>query len=155
MSRSGYSDDGDGDQWQFIMYRGAVNSAIKGKRGQQLLRELIAGLDAMADKRLVAGHLEADGEYCALGVVGAARGLNLSSIDTWDSSALSKNFDIAEAMAREVMWINDESVSGWEWIATGKPYPNEWERVEVKDAGARRWQAVRDWAVRHLAKEPA
>lgn len=37
MSRSGYTDDCD-DQWALIRWRGAVNSAIKGKRGQQALR---------------------------------------------------------------------------------------------------------------------
>jgi hypothetical protein len=40
MSRSGYSDDCDG--WALIRWRGAVNSAIKGRRGQQALREIVA-----------------------------------------------------------------------------------------------------------------
>lgn len=35
MSRSGYSDDCYG--WELICWRGAVNSAIKGKRGQSFL----------------------------------------------------------------------------------------------------------------------
>ncbi|KGC50992.1 hypothetical protein DO66_5867 [Burkholderia pseudomallei] len=36
MSRSGYSDDCGG--WSLIRWRGAVNSAIKGARGQKFLR---------------------------------------------------------------------------------------------------------------------
>jgi hypothetical protein len=35
MSRSGYSDDyGDDEPWQLIMWRGAVASAFRGRRGQ-------------------------------------------------------------------------------------------------------------------------
>lgn len=150
MSRSGYSDECD-NNWDLIRYRGAVNSAIKGQRGQALLRELLAALDAMPEKRLVAGELEAEGEFCALGVVGRARGLSLANIDTYDSDALSKNFNIAEALAREVMWINDEAVNSHEWVRTGEPYPNEWKRIEVTNAPARRWEIVREWVVSHIA----
>jgi len=39
MSRSGYSDDCD--VWALIRWRGAVKSAIRGARGQAMLRELI------------------------------------------------------------------------------------------------------------------
>lgn len=151
MSRSGYSDDFD-DQWGLIRYRGAVNSAIKGKRGQALLRELLAALDAMPGKRLVAGELESDGEFCALGVVGHAKGLNLASIDTYDSEALGANFNIAEALAREIMWINDEAVGEHEWVRTGEPYPNEWKRVEVKNAAERRFEIVRTWVVSNIVE---
>jgi hypothetical protein len=40
MSRPGYCDDTD--NWQFIRWRGAVKRAIRGKRGQEFLRELLA-----------------------------------------------------------------------------------------------------------------
>jgi hypothetical protein len=151
MSRSGYSDDGD----YCNLWRGAVNSAIRGKRGQALLRDLLSALDAMPEKRLVAGELEASGEFCALGVVGHAKGLNLRSIDTYDWEALGKNFNIAEALAREIMYINDDAVGYHEFIRTGDPYPNEWKRAEVKDIPARRWDIVRKWVDKNIAKEPA
>ena len=48
MSRSGYSDDID-DNWAHIMWRGRVASSIRGKRGQAMLRELLAALDAMPE----------------------------------------------------------------------------------------------------------
>ena len=38
MSRSGYSDSLE--NWDLIRWRGQVASAIRGKRGQQLLKEL-------------------------------------------------------------------------------------------------------------------
>lgn len=144
MSRSGYTDEID-DQWQNIMWRGAVNSALKGERGQRFLRELLEALDAMPEKRLVDGELEADGQFCALGVVGHARGLNLASIDTYDTESLSGTFNIAEAMAREIMYMNDEAVTAFEYVRTGDPYPNEWKRIEVADSGEKRWRIVRDW----------
>ena len=158
MSRSGYSDDyGDDDPWSLIRYRGAVNSAIKGKRGQALLRELLAALDAMPEKHLVAGELEADGSFCALGVVGQARGLNLAAIDTYDVESLGPKFNIAEALAREIMWVNDEHVSEHRWVEVEVFGPLQtWGRrmqgmnIPNEHAGVQRWQTVRDWVVAHI-----
>jgi len=61
MSRSGYTEDND-DQWALIRWRGAVKSAMRGKRGQAFLRELLAALDAMSVKRLIANDLVFDGD---------------------------------------------------------------------------------------------
>lgn len=131
MSRSGYSDDCDG--WHLIMYRGRVASAIKGKRGQKLLTEMLAALDAMPEKVLVKGELEKEGSYCALGVVGSARGMNLHSIDPEDAEQVSKEFDIATAMAREIVYENDEG--GW------------WDETPEK-----RWERVRNWVDSNIKK---
>lgn len=60
MSRSGYTDDCD-DNWAIICYRGALKSAMRGKKGQAFLKELLAALDAMPRKRLIREHLEIDG----------------------------------------------------------------------------------------------
>ncbi|WP_323142770.1 hypothetical protein [Massilia phyllosphaerae] len=161
MSRSGYCEDyGDDDPLALGRYRAQVMSAIRGKRGQALLRELLAALDAMPDKQLVAGELEADGHFCALGVVGQARGLDLASIDTYDVEALGPKFNIAEQLAREIMWVNDEHVSDhrWEWVEICGPM-RRWEsheqqvQVPKEQAGAQRWQAVRDWVAMHITKE--
>ena len=77
MSRSGYSVDGDLDHWQLIRWRGAVNSAMNGKRGQAFLRELLDALDALPEPKLIDHDLvRYDGStdtnlFCALGAVGA------------------------------------------------------------------------------------
>ncbi|WP_057921112.1 hypothetical protein [Lysobacter capsici] len=118
MSRSGYSDDME-DLWAFIRYRGAVTSGIRGARGQRLLRQLLEALDAMPDKRLSAGDLEKDGCHCALGVIGAARGLDMSSIDPHRSAQVSRAFDIAEAVAREIVFENDEN-GHWDETPEGR-----------------------------------
>lgn len=109
MSRSGYSDEGDFDHWQNIRWRGAVTSAFKGKRGQAFLREMLAALDALPEKKLISHDLiQADGCVCALGAVGKARGLDMSRIDPEDHDGVSGKFGVAHAMACEIMFYNDE-----------------------------------------------
>lgn len=159
MSRSGYTDDyGDDDPLALGRYRAQVNSAIRGKRGQALLRDLLMALDAMPEKHLVSGELQADGSFCALGVVGQARGLDLASIDTYDVESLGPKFNIAEQLAREIMWVNDDHVSDTRWIEVEVFGPiRTWQgrhisvRVPNERAGFQRWQAVREWVVAHIA----
>lgn len=107
MSRSGYVDDWD-DDWALIRYRGAVASATRGRRGQRLLRDLLAALNALPEKRLIAGDLARDGEVCALGALGRARGLDLCEVDPEDPDAVAALFDVAPALAREIVYENDE-----------------------------------------------
>lgn len=108
MSRSGYTDDID-DQWQFIRWRGAVKSAIRGKRGQTFLREMRDAMDALPEKKLIAAELEAGGEVCAIGSVGRVRGIDMNNIDPEDYSTVAGTFGIAEALAQEIVWLNDEA----------------------------------------------
>ena len=130
MSRHGYSNDCD----NLAMWRGVIASATRGKRGQAFFRALIAALDAMPEKRLVAGDLEtAEGSVCALGCLGKARGLDIRSVDTEDWSKLGELFDIAPQLAQEVMFMNDEG---------GARAPEN------------RWRLVRDWAARQIRVEP-
>lgn len=110
MSRSGYLDDLD-DPWQLIRWRGAVASAIRGKRGQDLLRSLLAALDALPERRLIAHDLIApDGAVCALGAAGRARGQcsQMVAVDPEDTEAVAKLFGVAEALSREIAYWNDE-----------------------------------------------
>ena len=82
MSRSGYSYDID--HKDLAMWRGQVASAIRGKRGQLFLRDMLAALDAMSEKRLITNELIRDGEVCALGSVAVTRGLDVSDVDPYD-----------------------------------------------------------------------
>ena len=65
MSRSGLVEDDGDDPLAHGRWRGAVKSAINGKRGQQFLRELADALDAMPEKVLVAGALQAETDAIA------------------------------------------------------------------------------------------
>lgn len=148
MSRSGYSDDLD-DRWQFIMWRGTVASAIRGKRGQAFLKEMLAAMDALPVKRLVANELAAPDlipcshwglfeaeSVCAIGSVGKARGIDMSKLDPDDSATVAGTFGIAGPMAQEIVWINDEA--------------GPW-----KETPERRFERVRAWIVHHIKADPA
>lgn len=130
MSRSGYVDEME-NQWQLIRWRGAVTSAIRGRRGQAFLKKLIKALDALPEKKLIKGELEQDGEVCAIGAVGVAEGVNMEDLDPYDPASVSARFDISEALAREITCINDE-------------YESDPEK---------RFAFVRKWAERNLKKE--
>jgi hypothetical protein len=141
MSRSGYTDDMD-DLWAHIRWRGAVTSSIRGKRGQAFLRELLALLDAMPEKRLVAGEFEADGEVCALGVVARARQMDLSKFDPEDAESAGDLLGIANPLAREIMYENDEF---YVWGSAGRG----------RDSPERRWEHMRKWVATHIKPEAA
>jgi hypothetical protein len=108
MSRSGYSDDYD-DHRQLAMWRGAVASAVRGKRGQAFLKEMLAALESRTDRKLISHELENDGAVCAIGAVGIARGVDMANIDPEDHEEVAVQFGISHALACEIMFMNDES----------------------------------------------
>jgi hypothetical protein len=109
MSRSGYNEDCDYDEWQCIRWRGAVASAIRGKRGQAFLKEMLAALDALPAPRLIAKELVKDGEVCAMGAVALARGLDVSEVDPECYEIVAALFGVSEALVREIAYENDEA----------------------------------------------
>ena len=135
MSRHGYVEDGIDEHpfamWRWTVWRRAVTSAINGKRGQAFLRELVVALDALPDKVLIAEALVADGSFCAVGSVGAARGMDMSHLDPHCHDAIAEAFGIAPALVREIEFLNDDQPC----------------------APAERWKLVRDWAVRNTREE--
>lgn len=157
MSRSGYSDDCDG--WALIRWRGAVTQAIRGQRGQAMLSELVKALDALPEKRLASGSLvTADGDYCTLGALGRARGMDLAPIDPEDREAVAKAFGVAEALAAEVMYLNDEGVMdeqravNFEVCGPMRKFESHTQLrwVTTPNAGRIRWEQMRAWAVANL-----
>lgn len=139
MSRSGYNEDfgSDGD-YPLALYRGTVERAAKGKRGQRFFRDLINALDAMPEKRLIKNSLvEADG-VCALGAVAQKRSIDVSAIDTEDyehHQQLSGMLDIAWQLVAEVEYMNDEM---WQ---IGRETPEQ------------RWERMRHWAESNLVSQ--
>ncbi len=129
MSRSGYSDDLE--NWSLIRWRGAVNSALTGARGQSFLRELADAMDAMPEKKLVADKLvDEEGCFCTLGVIGASRGIDMTNMDPHDAESVAGAFGIATAMAQEIVYENDEC----------------WTKETPED----RWLRMRNWVQHHL-----
>lgn len=107
MSRAGYTDDNDSD-YPMALWRGAVQSAIRGKRGQAFLKEMLAAFDALPQKRLIAHELIANGEACAIGTVGLARGIDMSKLNPEAYNAIAKIFGISAALVREIEYENDD-----------------------------------------------
>jgi len=134
VSRSGYIEDCE----NLDLWRGAVASAIRGKRGQALLRDMLAALDALPAPRLIEGELEREGPeggVCALGAVGRARGMDMDLIDPEDREQVAACFDIAEALAAEIAYVNDEDGSS-------------------DQTPEQRWVRVRAWIVSKIAAPP-
>lgn len=178
MSRHGYTDDTD-DILATGRWIGALRRAIRGRRGQEMLRELAAALDAMPTKELYAGAFQRPGgEVCALGALGRARGIDMSHLEPGtddefggcmpDPKLVGDAFGIAPALALQVMWRNDDIVSDDELISVviagpmrgyhaprepGRAWP-EWHRrdvrVPVRDAPVRRWRSVRAWVAKQI-----
>jgi hypothetical protein len=108
MSRSGYNDEYDIEQWDLIRWRGAVSSAIRGFRGQAFLQELRKALDELAEPKLIAQQLVADGGVCALGAVAQRRALDVSQVDPEDQDSVAAALGIPKSLACEIMWLNDD-----------------------------------------------
>lgn len=137
MSRSGYYDDGE--NWSLICWRGAVASAIRGKRGQSFLRELLSTLDSMPEKRLLAVTVNKAEGCCTLGSISASRGVDTSDLDAqidagdeWEvAEKLAYRLDIAPAMAKEIVYMNDEGA----WNA---------------ETPEQRWNRMRQWVFEQI-----
>lgn len=168
MSRSGYTDDMD-DPLAHGRWRAAVKSALQGRRGQALLKELAEALDAMPDKRLYPGSFATpEGEFCTLGVLGAQRGTKMDDLgdeDWCDTALVGDRFGIAPAMAAEIMYLNDEyAVDIWKWVEVEicgpmPPYhfhPYGYKehkrsvRIENENHPQERWQRMREWVAENI-----
>lgn len=145
MSRSGYTND-YGDCLEIALWRGNVANAIRGKRGQAFLRELIEALDALPEKVLIKNELYQNPpafippEYamprvCAIGSVGLRRGINMDMLDPHDPRQLADVFGIAYQLVAEIEYLNDE-------------------RFYYDEKPDYRWRMMRDWAVRNLKEKP-
>jgi hypothetical protein len=135
MSRSGYTDAVD-DHWQLIRWRGAVKSALRGKRGQAFLREMLAALDAMPAKQLIQNELELPhGPVCAIGRVGRARGVDMSTIDPEDYEQIAELFGVSRALVQEIEHINDDDF------------------CYRKETPEQRFERVRQWVVKQLERK--
>lgn len=120
MSRHGYVDDID-DPLELGRWRGRVMSAIRGKRGQALLRDLLIALESMPEKRLIANELvDQEGACCALGAVAKLRQIDVGNLDPDDRDKISEVFDIARPLACEIMFWNDDfhgtPEARWKWV---------------------------------------
>lgn len=140
MSRSGYSDDYEEEYPNAVwLFQQSVTNAIKGARGQAMLRDLLAALDAMPVKELIAHELVDNGRVCALGALAQKRGLDVANVDPEDSRRVGKLFCIARTMAQEIVFQNDDDF---------RDHMRRDERGNLRDeTPTERWSRVRAWVV--------
>ena len=139
-NRSGYSEDGD--EWALIRWRGAVKSALYGKRGQLFLEGAALVLDALPEHKLTQGEFEDAGVYCLLGAVAVSRGIDVSGLNYEDTKSLAVTFNISEAMVKEIMYENDNCVMDErEYCAL--------RNFDSTNYGEKRWLLMRDWVNKH------
>ena len=125
MSRSGYSDDGEGNVY---LYRQAVERSIRGARGQAFLRKLRDALDAMPVHRLITDDIKDEtGEVCALGAVDP-------NATGYDADDLAPHFGIAPALAAEIVYRNDEWYGDMQYC-----------RSQMDETPEERWTRMRAW----------
>lgn len=99
--RISYIDD-EQFEGQFALWQANCRRSMKGKAGQQALRDLEAALLALPDKRLIHGSLVDDqGGVCAIAAYGKYKGVDLSKFDPEDSS---NEVGIEAGMPRLVAW---------------------------------------------------
>jgi len=133
MSRSQYSDDCT--DWSLICWQGAVKSAIRGKRGQAFLKEMLDALDAMPEKALIEGALQTEsGDVCAMGAVALKRGLDVKNVDPEDRQQVAETFGISPTMAAEIAYENDDDYG------------------YTRETPQQRWSRMRKWVIENITK---
>ena len=175
MSRSGYSDDCD-DNLAAGRWKGALRRAMRGQRGQTFLRELLAALDALPQKRLVANVLQEaewdatgenlvpvkDGDVCAFGAVGRARGIEMPARfededDEWTATEdVKRLFGTTDTLSREIMYPNAAGGFG-----RRVPIPNvrrgEWGcfgYMYLPETPEERFTRMRKWVAAQIVSTP-
>ncbi len=131
MSRSGYSEDYCENDWAMICWRGAVASAIKGKRGQRLLRDMLTALEAMPERKLIAHELVSRDGVCALGAVGRRNGMEMAHLDPEDRYKVAEAFGISQALVAEITWMNDDMYHKSD--EQRHAYMTRWVREQLKE----------------------
>lgn len=154
MSRSGYIEgeiDSREAQLANNCWRGAVASAMRGKKGQAFLRELLAILDAMPEKRLIKDDLiTPQGEVCAVGAYIKARGLACEGIDINDFDSISELIGVNAKVIQEIEYENDLASRYIRLPHVGLPHDAPWVLLETPEE---RWEIVRNW-VAAIIREP-
>lgn len=65
----------------------------------------------------------------------------MASINPYDADSVAEKFGIAAALAREVVYMNDEWVAG-EWI----------DRRWMPETPEQRWKRMRNWVAEQITK---
>lgn len=133
MSRFNYTDEED-RPGQFALWQANCTRSLRGKAGQEALKDLEAALLALPSKRLIADSLiDEEGEVCAVGALALHKKVAIkhdSDADLDTEGFAADELGVPRLVAWTIVMMNDEEFdSRW---TKGKmiPYTPE-ERYEA------------------------
>ena len=98
-------------------------------------------MDAMKEKRLIANSFKMEGDFCTLGVIARKRGVELQDLldedycgQYVDHERLADRLGVAAAMAKEIMFMNDEAML-------------------FDETPEARWRRMRAWISEHIEEQ--
>lgn len=144
MSRFSNCDDEEEFAGQFALQMANDERSLKGRKGQQSLRDLEAALLALPEKRLInSGLVNTNGEVCAMGALARYRGVDLPAPhmdEYWGedysdlTGPLAVKLRVPDPVARRIAWLNDEGFSQcWRPITEEQRYEEmlSWVRSQI------------------------
>lgn len=148
---------------QFALWDANCQRSLKGKAGQQALRDLEAALLALPEKRLIHGLLEDEhGAVCAVGAYAKHKGLDLSKFDPEDESdAVGVKAGMPRLVAWKVVALNDIEIDDYYRTVEGPEmhhghgdyWPRGvWQRVQYTPE--ERYEKVLAWVRANLEPKP-
>lgn len=132
------------DNWAIIKWRGIVASSIRGSRGQSMLKELLAALDAMPKKELITDQVVSqEGDCCAIGALLLAKEppylptiqgeRDQDFLYDWNGE-IAEDLDIAVPLVQEIEYMNDSY-------------------GPIRETPSERWHRMREWVAGKIKKE--
>jgi len=117
--------EGDGDEYQLYGLQQANTSRqLRGKKGQVFLRELLAALEALPEKKLIEGAVARGGHVCSLGAVALKRRVDAGE---------DRDKVLAELAAVDVDPYEGEPI--WDWATRVLAVPSliAWDIPQEND----------------------
>lgn len=115
-------------------FKASISRAVNSTGGQAMLKNLLSALDAMPYPRLIGGVFEFDCDYCAIGALGKAAGLNVAKFSTEKLPELAATFGCPLVLIDVIMKTNDEG---------------------RRELPAQKWSRMRDWTAHQIHKKGA
>ncbi len=121
-------------QRRWALQRANTVRQIKSKRGQAFLRELLAALEALPEKKLIEGAIAKGDHVCALGALAMKRRVDAGE---------SRQAVLADLASHNVDPDNDDwdGLYVWDWAvnALAAPHLISWEIPAENDDGGKKY----------------
>jgi hypothetical protein len=143
-----------GDMWGYVRYRGALRNAIKGKRGQAFLKELLEAIEALPEKKLAVGAFrDRDGCASALGALALKRGHSpdeLAGFHYMTPDQLARFFGIQPVLIRHIVHMHDVEIP---FICAYRHNNITLEIEDDEETRAEAWRDMHNWLNRSIVTQ--